>query len=81
MNTCSHTHHDDDRLHGVHEHGSVNERIKQAEQICDQAGARLTPLRKEVLSLILSAKAPIGAYDLLAKLKNSNERPAAPPTV
>ncbi len=81
MNTCAHTHHDDDRLHSVHEHGSVKERIKQAEEICDEAGARLTPLRKEVLSLILSAKAPIGAYDLLAKLKNSNERPAAPPTV
>ncbi|KAA8732129.1 Fur family transcriptional regulator [Acinetobacter qingfengensis] len=80
MTLCSHTSHDD-HLHGVHDHDSIHDRIQEAEQICSQEGARLTPLRKEVLSLILAANAPIGAYDLLAKLKSKSERPAAPPTV
>lgn len=81
MSSCSHTQHEDDILHGVHDHGSITERLHEAEQICSNEGARLTPLRKEVLSLILSANAPIGAYDLLAKIKSKSERPAAPPTV
>jgi hypothetical protein len=39
------------------------------------------PLRKEVLALILNATGPMGAYDLLAKIKSNADRPAAPPTV
>lgn len=81
MGSCSaHVTHNND-LHGVHDHGSVDQRIHEAEQLCLQEGVRLTPLRKEVLALILNANAPIGAYDLLAKLKGKSERPAAPPTV
>lgn len=80
MSLCSHTQHDDN-LHGVHDHGSIDDRILEAERLCALEGARLTPLRKEVLSLIFAANAPIGAYDLLAKLKGKSERPAAPPTV
>lgn len=85
MTTCSHQHDahtsHDDQLHGVHDQASIEARIIEAEQICVQEGARLTPLRKEVLGLILAANAPIGAYDLLAKLKGRSDRPAAPPTV
>lgn len=81
MGLCSvHTTHNND-LHGVHDHGSIDQRIAEAEALCLKEGVRLTPLRKEVLSLILGANAPIGAYDLLAKLKGKSERPAAPPTV
>ena len=81
MGSCSaHAIHDNN-LHGVHDHGSVEQRIHEAEALCLQEGVRLTPLRKEVLSLILNARAPMGAYDLLAKLKGKSERPAAPPTV
>lgn len=79
MNLCSHEHHD--TLHGVHDHQNVKNRLIEAENICTAAGARLTPLRKEVLELILNAAGPVGAYDLLAKLKGASERPAAPPTV
>ena len=68
-------------LHGVHDHENIEQRIQEAEELCLQEGVRLTPLRKEVLSLILNANAPIGAYDLLAKIKGKSERPAAPPTV
>ena len=79
MSICSHGHHD--TLHGVHDHDNVAARLSEAEHMCASSGARLTPLRKEVLELILTAQGPVGAYDLLAKLKSSTERPAAPPTV
>lgn len=58
----------------------IAEHLAQVEQHCRAQGVRLTPLRREVLSLILAAQKPIGAYDLLAQL-GSDTRPAAPPTV
>ena len=79
MSVCSHAQHD--TLHGVHDHPNVEARLLEAENQCISTGARLTPLRKEVLELILNASGPVGAYDLLAKLKGNSERPAAPPTV
>lgn len=79
MSLCSHEHHD--TLHGVHDHDNVSGRLAEAEILCTSTGARLTPLRKEVLELILNASGPMGAYDLLAKIKSTSDRPAAPPTV
>ncbi|RYY78437.1 MAG: Fur family transcriptional regulator [Moraxellaceae bacterium] len=83
MTRCSHSH--DDALHGVHQAAhdqqAIAQRLLEAEQACVNTGSRLTPLRREVLELILLANAPIGAYDLLAKMKRDNARPAAPPTV
>lgn len=79
MSSCSHEHHD--ALHGVHDHPNVEVRLAEAEALCAASGARLTPLRKHVLELILNAAGPVGAYDLLANLKGHTERPAAPPTV
>lgn len=79
MSLCSHEHHD--TLHGVHDHHNTEARLDEAETLCTTTGARLTPLRKEVLELILNASGPVGAYDLLAKLKGTSDRPAAPPTV
>lgn len=78
MGSCAH---EDDTLHGVHTHGSLEQRLDDAEKLCLRENARLTPLRKEVLKLILDADGPVGAYDLLAKIKGKNDRPAAPPTV
>ena len=54
--------------------------LRQASQICEAKGARLTDLRREVLALILDADAPTGAYDLLDRLRATRHR-AAPPTV
>ncbi len=79
MSLCSHEHHN--ALHGVHDHPNIDARLAEAEQLCASSGARLTPLRKEVLQLILNAAGPIGAYDLLAQIKSASDRPAAPPTV
>jgi len=54
--------------------------LQEAERACLRRGAQLTPLRRQVLALVLDAEAPVGAYALLDRLKAS--RPgAAPPTV
>jgi len=79
MSLCSHEHHN--ALHGVHDHHNIATRLAEAEILCTTTGSRLTPLRKEVLELILNASGPMGAYDLLAKIKSESDRPAAPPTV
>jgi len=66
--------------HAVHSSGQMADYLAQVEQQCRAQGVRLTPLRREVLELVLSAQKPIGAYDLLAQLGRGG-RPAAPPTV
>jgi Fur family zinc uptake transcriptional regulator len=54
--------------------------LERAEALCQTRGVQLTPLRREVLRLVLEAEAPIGAYALLDQLKASRAK-AAPPTV
>ena len=54
--------------------------LDRADGMCGARGARLTELRREVLGLILDARAPAGAYDLLERLRATRLR-AAPPTV
>ncbi|NOG69399.1 Fur family transcriptional regulator [Roseicella sp. DB1501] len=54
--------------------------LDHAAALCARRGAQLTPLRRQVLQLVLEAEAPVGAYALLDRLKESRER-AAPPTV
>lgn len=53
--------------------------LDEAAASCARHGARLTAVRRAVLALILEAGRPIGAYDILAKLRDG--RSAAPPTV
>ena len=54
--------------------------LKDAGQICEGKGARLTDLRRQVLGLILESESPAGAYDLLDRLR-ATRHGAAPPTV
>lgn len=54
--------------------------IREVEQRCRQRGLRLTPTRRRVLELVLSAEGPVKAYDLLDQLK-AEQPNAAPPTV
>ncbi len=63
---------------------SVASVISEVEQVCSQRELRLTPIRRRVLELILSAEGPVKAYDLLDTLSledNQNKRRTAPPTV
>lgn len=54
--------------------------LARAEASCMARGAQLTPLRRQVLGLILAARQPVGAYALLDQLR-ATRAGAAPPTV
>jgi Fur family transcriptional regulator, zinc uptake regulator len=50
--------------------------LAEAEAICSARNTRLTELRRKVLETIWQDHAPIGAYDILAKLNARGERNA-----
>ncbi len=54
--------------------------VRAVEQVSEQRGLRLTPVRMEVLQLIAAAGKPVKAYDLLDMLREKHGN-AAPPTV
>ncbi|WP_424812447.1 Fur family transcriptional regulator [Roseococcus sp. YIM B11640] len=54
--------------------------LDRAAEQCAARGAQLTPLRRQVLKLVLAEEQPVGAYALLDKLRGERG-PAAPPTV
>lgn len=51
-------------------HPSTQKRLTQAELLCQQAGARLTPIRKDLLTLIYDHEEHLSAYELLRLLRN-----------
>jgi Fur family transcriptional regulator, zinc uptake regulator len=55
--------------------------LATAETLAENRGLKLTPLRRQVLSLICQSHKPIGAYQLLAELSKIRGEAAAPPTV
>lgn len=55
-------------------------KLDHAAALCDRRASRLTELRRIVLGLILDAEAPIGAYELLERLRQ-HRGASAPPTV
>jgi Fur family zinc uptake transcriptional regulator len=60
--------------------GVINDRLEAAAVTCRANGARLTELRRLVLTLILEAEGPLTAYQLLDQLKQVRKG-AVPPTV
>jgi Fur family zinc uptake transcriptional regulator len=66
---------------GDHDHeGCVDQAIRTAEHICRERGLRFTAQRKRVLELVWNSHKPIGAYDILDRLRQDGQK-AAPPTV
>jgi Fur family zinc uptake transcriptional regulator len=64
-----------------HDHAHCqSEALSRAESLCEERGARLTPLRRKVLELIWNSHQPVGAYAILDHLREG-DRGAAPPTV
>jgi Fur family zinc uptake transcriptional regulator len=64
-----------------HDHGScVDDALDRAAQLCEERGARLTSLRRQVLKLVWRGHEPVGAYAILEALRRSHSG-AAPPTV
>jgi Fur family transcriptional regulator, zinc uptake regulator len=65
-----------------HDHQScVANAVSVATELCQRRGVRLTALRQRVLELVWHSHAPIGAYDILDRLRVEDGRLAAPPTV
>lgn len=66
----------------AHDHNHcVSDALTRAEQRCAENTAQLTPLRRQVLELILNVHQPVGAYDLLEQLALRMQKRVAPPTV
>lgn len=59
---------------------SATAALTRAEQLCRNRGSRLTPQRREVLSIIHASPRPLGAYDILEVMRHQHPR-IAPPTV
>jgi len=58
----------------------IDKALSRAQLICAARGARLTPVRRRVLELILASDQPAGAYALLAELQRGRGK-LGPPTV
>lgn len=57
-----------------HDHGRcVADTLARAEEACGERGLRLTPLRRRVLEMLAESHAPLGAYDIVEKLKKAKE--------
>lgn len=51
----------------------VADTLMRAEETCGERGLRLTPLRRRVLEALAESHAPLGAYDIVEKLKKAKE--------
>lgn len=62
----------------------IDTALATAKRLCAERGARLTPLREQVLNLVWQSHKPLGAYailELLAQQEDNRPRRLAPPTV
>jgi len=60
-----------------HDHAACGAHaLAEAEAICAARGARLTDLRRRVLETVWQGHAPLGAYDILARINAKGERNA-----
>jgi Fur family transcriptional regulator, zinc uptake regulator len=51
----------------------VAEALTRAEEACGARGARLTPLRRRVLQTLAESHSPLGAYEIVERLKKTRE--------
>jgi Fur family zinc uptake transcriptional regulator len=60
--------------HPDHDHGvCVADTLARAEEACFDRGLRLTPLRRRVLEILATSHSPLGAYEIVERLKKSRE--------
>ena len=61
-----------------HDHSQcVSTALAEADALCARQGVRLTELRRRVLELVWQSHKPLGAYDILAVLSETDGRRAA----
>jgi Fur family zinc uptake transcriptional regulator len=78
--------HDHPHDHGACAHASdrsarAPEALAEAEAQCRARGVRLTPIRRDVLAVLYSTHAPLGAYDIADRLAGRGRRKLAPITI
>ena len=50
--------------------------LKHAEALCAERAQRLTPIRRQVLEVLLESHNPLGAYEIIDRAAASGTRPA-----
>ena len=55
--------------------------LASAEQHCREQGVRMTPQRRQVMTLLLAQSGPQSAYQLLDQFKAQYQENAQPPTI
>jgi len=50
--------------------------ISHAEKVCRERAQKFTPIRRQVLSALLSSHRPLGAYEVIDELAKAMPRPA-----
>src|SRR6476469_11113771 len=65
-----------------HDHAHCAETVlERADTLCRERGAKLTPVRRQVLEALAGTHQPIGAYELIERLEDEGGRRPAPITV
>jgi Fur family zinc uptake transcriptional regulator len=60
-----------------HDHGRcAADALAHAEALCAKRAQRLTPIRRQVLELLLGSHKPLGAYEIIERAGDKNVRPA-----
>jgi Fur family zinc uptake transcriptional regulator len=60
-----------------HDHGRCTVGgMALAEELCHRTGQRLTPMRRQVLAVLLDGHKPMGAYDIIGAIGTTQEPPA-----
>jgi Fur family zinc uptake transcriptional regulator len=64
----AHHHGHEGCAHAAHQSERAAEALAKAEAACRAEGARLTPIRRQVLEALYATHKPLGAYDLLERI-------------
>jgi Fur family zinc uptake transcriptional regulator len=67
--------------HAAHQSERAGFALATAEAACRKTGARLTPMRREVLEALYGTHRPLGAYDIAQALASKDGRRLAPITI
>ena len=67
--------------HAAHQSERAEAALASAEAACQGRGARLTPMRREVLEALYTTHRPLGAYDIAEALARKEDRRLAPITI
>jgi Fur family zinc uptake transcriptional regulator len=51
----------------------VADTLTRAEEACEESGRRLTPLRRRVLEELAESHSPVGAYEIVDRLKKGGD--------